>query len=116
MSHRLLKTVRQRGRDGRATGGERIRYTNMKHPERYCEAVESGTKLWCEEEVIGSREREIERLMLGIRLNEGVEADGVDPVASQKLQARGWLIQTGARLKLTPEGRHFCSEVTAALI
>lgn len=93
----------------------RTRYTNMKHPERYCEAVEGGESLWCEQEDLGEREMRLERLMLGLRLAEGVEAD-VDAREAARLRRRGWLEAEDGRLRLTPAGRHFCSEVTAALM
>ncbi len=100
--------------------GRRRRYTVMKHPERYCGVVEAWQEgatresLWCEQEVLEEADQTLERLMLGIRLNEGV-AVPVDAGSRRKLVSRGWLEDRPDRLVLTPAGRHFCSEVAAEL-
>jgi oxygen-independent coproporphyrinogen-3 oxidase len=99
------------------SGPARVRYTNMKHPERYCAAVEARSRLWCEEETVGADEQRTERLMLGLRLNRGVDAPAnVDPGAIRRLSERGWLEPNTDRLRLTPAGRHFCSEATVELL
>lgn len=95
--------------------GERVRYTNMKHPERYSVAVETQGELWCESETVDAEAKRLERLMLGIRLREGVEPDGVDPKALDHLVKRGWISLQEDRILLTPQGRHYCSEVTLEL-
>ena len=94
------------------------RYTNLKHPERYCTAVESGDTISFEREDIGPDTHRIERVMLGLRLNEGIDPGELRLSASgiEKLQARGWVETDGARLRLTRAGRHFCSEATLELI
>jgi oxygen-independent coproporphyrinogen-3 oxidase len=100
-----------------ADGPVRRRYTVMKHPERYCDAVEQGTKLWCDEEDLGAEELGLERLMLGLRLNEGLPhgAAQIDPRGLKQVQTLGWIEDHEGLLKLTPAGRHFCSEVVARL-
>ena len=97
--------------------GGRTRYTVMKHPMRYCEAVESGTGLWCETEELDKSAMELERLMLGLRLNEGIAAGSVSVEKSgvEYATRAGWLEGDEARFKLTPAGRHFCSEVVTRL-
>jgi oxygen-independent coproporphyrinogen-3 oxidase len=94
------------------------RYTNLKHPERYCAAVESGEKLWFEEENLSQENQRMERLMLGLRLNEGLDVSGLalDPGKLEKAEGQGWITSEGSRIKLTDEGRHFCSEVTLLLV
>jgi oxygen-independent coproporphyrinogen-3 oxidase len=92
----------------------RARYTVMKHPERYCDAIENGTPLWCDQETLGPDELDLERLMLGLRLNEGVDYQP-DPKARAAVENRGWLEPGPGPLRLTPQGRHFCSEVVARL-
>lgn len=108
--------------DDRAAGGgrgwgmevSRHRYTVMKHPERYCEAIETGRGLWCDEETLGQAELDLERLMLGLRLNEGVEYKPA-PRVRQDVERLGWLEPGTGPLRLTKQGRHFCSEVVARL-
>ena len=98
-------------------GEGRHRYTNLKHPTGYSEAVESGANLWCEHEILTDENRRLEQLMMGLRLSEGVSISGlpIDHGELQKLVHRGWLNAESDRLKLTDEGRHFCSEVALCL-
>lgn len=99
-----------------ADGPSKTRYTNMKHPDRYCEAVETGANLWCESEVLDNPTQSFERLMLGLRLNEGVSADVPHDVAGRtKMVRKGWVVDDPDTLRLTPGGRHWCSTVTTAL-
>jgi oxygen-independent coproporphyrinogen-3 oxidase len=97
---------------------EGVRYTNLKHPAGYCEAVEAGKPLPFESEQLGEDTRRTERIMLGLRLNDGLLLDGleIEPKGVDKLLHRGWVAQEANRLKLTPAGRHFCSEVALELI
>lgn len=94
------------------------RYTNLKHPERYCGAVERGEDLAFESELLDGATKRVERIMLGLRLTRGLELNGIalnlDIVA--KLQERGWVEKENGSLKLTREGLHFCSEVALELI
>lgn len=92
----------------------RIRRTNLKHPDLYVSAILSGERLWCEEEVLDDEALRLEQIMLGVRLSEGLQGDGFDRGALAGLQERGW-IEYGTGVRLTSEGRHFCSEVALAL-
>jgi oxygen-independent coproporphyrinogen-3 oxidase len=96
-------------------GGSRIRYTNLKHPEGYCAAVEAGAPLMFESETLDEATLRTERIMLGLRLNGGIVDDGFDSNTLHKLEGRGW-IERKDGIALTREGRHFCSEVALALI
>lgn len=100
-----------------AFGNPRTRYTNMKHPERFCEAIENQTPLWCESEELTEDMLAFERLMLGIRLTDGVSTGNlpIDHSEFLKLQKRGWLESSQDHLKLTREGQHFASEVIARI-
>ena len=92
------------------------RATNLKHPERYCEAVEAGTALAFEGEDLTEQILRTERTMLGLRLNEGVSEDGLPLQQVENLIERGWVRRVDGRIALTREGRHFCSEVALELI
>jgi oxygen-independent coproporphyrinogen-3 oxidase len=100
------------------TGDENsmTRYTNLKHPERYCAAVENSEKLPFEHEDLSPQTQMIERIMLGLRLNQGVSEPGMNEASIQKLIDRGWIEQDFETIRLTEEGRHFCSEVALELI
>lgn len=99
------------------TPDTRTRYTNFKHPLGYCERIENRQPLWCDSEELTLEDIRLERIMLGLRLNRGLHIAGLtlDPRAIQDLERRGWLSATPETVTLTPEGRHFCSEVAARL-
>ena len=96
--------------------GVSTRYTNLKHPDGYCKAVEAGTSIPFESEILSASTRNVERIMLGLRLNEGIPVGIADGSKIPALVDRGWVSADGERLKLTSEGRHFCSEVALELI
>lgn len=100
-----------------ATGEGRWRYTVTKHPVGYCNAIESGTSHVCEEETLGAQEIEMERVMLGLRLNEGLPLTGLsfDAAGLKKIVERGWGTWDSDVVRLTPAGRHFCSEAVTLL-
>lgn len=93
-----------------------MRYTNLKHPERYCAAVENGDQIPFESEIIDSATQRTERIMLGLRLNKGVSHEGMPEASLAKLEQRGWIGRDKTNVWLTAEGRHFCSEVALELI
>ena len=94
------------------------RYTNLKLPERFANAVESGETIFFEEEVLGQTERTMEAIMLGLRLNEGLDLGRteVDEAGLDRVSMLGWVERGEGRARLTPLGRHFCSEVALALV
>lgn len=94
-----------------------VRYTNLKHPNLYSEAVEAGRPLPFESESLDEETRRVERIMLGLRLNAGLDPAGLnlDQKALKQLEGRGW-IEANGRIRLTDEGRHFCSEVALELM
>jgi oxygen-independent coproporphyrinogen-3 oxidase len=102
----------------RNDSGIGTRYTNLKHPERYVAAVEAHQNLAFESEELGEDTLRVERLMLGLRLNEGLEVGELklDSRAVDRLVERGWIERSEKRIALSNEGRHFCSEVALELI
>jgi len=95
-----------------------IRWTHIKHPLRYCEAVERGWDLACEREVLTDEIRSEEAIMLGLRLNEGVALEKIhtDPHVLEKLIQKGWIIRENGWIRLTKEGRHYCNQVILELL
>jgi oxygen-independent coproporphyrinogen-3 oxidase len=101
-----------------ATDGKRVRSCNLKHPTRYSEAVEESRPLAFDLEELNSETLRTEAIMLGLRLNQGLSLTDV-PLGEKeikKLVDREWAEVTNDHLRLTPAGRHFCSEVALALI
>ncbi len=93
-----------------------VRYTNWKHPKQYCDAVESGAQIAFESENVSLKNLQIEGIFLGLRLAEGIERQLVlNSSGIGKCIGRGWLAESGERIKLTNEGRHFCTEVAVEL-
>lgn len=97
---------------------ENLRYTNLKHPERYVAAVSNGEPIAFESEPLDETTRRTEKIMLGLRLNEGFSADDLDLDSRtlQRLISKGWIETFSKRIRLTAGGRHFCSEVAIELI
>ncbi len=93
------------------------RYTNLKHPKLYSETG-SSTKSWrLETELLSSDERKLERIMMAIRLAEGVDVEWaqIEEASINQMVKRGWITRSEQRIKLTKEGQNFCSEVALAL-
>ena len=98
-------------------GAWRVRYTNLKHPVGYSDAVDTGGRLWCEVDRLNADSQRLETVMMGLRLTEGLSREGLelDARALRRLEGRGWVAVTDERVRLTPAGRHFCSEVALEL-
>lgn len=95
-----------------------IRWTHIKHPVRYCEAVERGEELACERETLGATEKRMEKIMLGLRLNEGLRLGDieVDEAGLRAMIGTGWVERDDGVVRLTKEGRRFCNRVVLALV
>jgi putative oxygen-independent coproporphyrinogen III oxidase len=91
-----------------------VRYGNVKPVERYCALVERGEPPVGSHETLTSRQRLAERLMLGLRMRDGVPAAWLaervarDPGRLSALlaawKARGLLTEDGDRARLTEAG------------
>lgn len=102
--------------------GERwVRTTRLLHPRRYCEAVETGTGINADEEVLTSETLRTEQIMLGLRLTEGLHLDSITLNSLTKrgvdaIVAKGWGTLHNNQLTLTRLGQDFCSDATLLLI
>ncbi len=95
------------------------RWWCVRSPERYVRAALGGTSPVAGDEVPDSGERRAERLLLGLRLAEGVDRGAVAPLDDrvvQDLAAAGLLIATDNRLTLTSAGMRLASAVTLELV
>ena len=94
-----------------------VRYTNLKHPDGYCAAVENGEKIYFEHEALTDDTLRTERIMLGLRLNQGIDQSLVKSAQNvEKLVQRDWIQIQNGQIKLSETGRHFCSEVALELM
>ncbi|MBI1734782.1 MAG: radical SAM family heme chaperone HemW [Candidatus Rokubacteria bacterium] len=90
-----------------------VRYTNVKPTPRYCAEVEAGRLPIDAAEVLDARQAGAERLILGLRLSDGVPAawlDGhcaADPALRRRVAGwrdRGLLVDSAGRTRLTEAG------------
>ena len=102
-------------------GGERRR--NGPSVARYVAALASGSAPPRETEVLDARTRAVERLMLGLRLDEPFALDEldqhgdlVDDAALMRLADGELVARTGTGVRLTPRGRRLGDAVTAELL
>ena len=99
-------------------GAERRR--NLPSVPRYRDALADGRLPPRELEPLDDRTRAVERLMLGLRLDEPLalaEADGtVDPDAVTRLADGGLVERVNGGIRLTPRGRLLGGAVTAELL
>jgi oxygen-independent coproporphyrinogen-3 oxidase len=97
-----------------------LRWRNAPSLERYVGALAAGRRPSREEEPLTETVRRRERLMLGLRLEEGVPfaaVDGaVDPAALARLERLGLAECRGGELALTARGRFLGGGVTAELL
>lgn len=94
-----------------------LRWTHIKHPERYCDAVEQRLPLACDSETLGEETLRLERVMLSLRTAEGLPVASDDRLLdrAKPLIQRGWLEQAEGALRLTREGRHWCDRIVVEL-
>ena len=90
------------------------RWWNVKHPARWAERVEAGTLAVAGREVLSDSARRVERVMLGLRMAEGLPAEEL--AGAEPLLERGLLRRAGDRYALTFEGRLLSDRVVAELI
>ncbi len=99
--------------------GERIRYTNIKHPVTFVEASNNNKSYWYDTEIIDEETAYTEKVMLGMRMNHGVVKNIFKPEIKEKLQnlqEKGWITLDGERVQLTDEGRMISNEVIVELL
>jgi oxygen-independent coproporphyrinogen-3 oxidase len=96
--------------------GRWVRRTNLKKPLAFCLAVERGESPWQETERIDPATREFERILLGLRLSEGLPLGGLPEAPVREGVRRGWFEVADGRLRLTREGRLFANDATALFL
>jgi len=96
--------------------GQRRRFTNLKGPKLYVDAISQGSPGFIEEEEVDAITQETERIMMGLRLNTGIKVESVDLRELTKLVKSGHLESQEDRIRLTPAGRLVANQVIARLI
>ncbi|HEY2724242.1 MAG TPA: radical SAM family heme chaperone HemW [Pseudonocardiaceae bacterium] len=97
-----------------------VRWWNVKHPARYTALLAEGRSPAAGREVLGAGERHTERIMLGVRLAEGLPMavlDGAGRSAADRAVSDGLLASVpGGRLVLTRRGRLLADAVVRDLL
>lgn len=92
------------------------RFFNVKHPARYAAMLSSGELPVAEREHLSAQERYEEKVMLGLRLREGLPAADLNSqVVEQKIQL-GLLEPAGTHIRLTDRGRLLADGIITDLI
>ena len=86
----------------------RMRWWNVKNPGVYAGRLRAGVSPAAAGEILGEEERELERVMLGLRTSEGIELDGLPGVASGH--------EAGAGCVSMPAGGRVASLIADGLI
>lgn len=95
------------------------RWWSVRSPERYIRAALDGASTVAGAEIPDADQRRAERLMMGLRLMEGVDRTAVAPIDDRvvtDLVAAGLLTAADGRLALTPAGVRLASAVTLRLL
>ena len=96
-----------------------VRWWNVKHPAAYAARVGAGESPGAGREVLTDEERRVERVLLEVRLREGVPLDLLHPagrVALERHAAEGLVEVHGDRAVLTLRGRLLADAVVRDLV
>ncbi len=91
------------------------RWWNVRPPAQYIGAVHSGVSPVGGEELLSEEDRELERLLLGLRVSDGVPAEWVQMRRAEAFVAEGLARADGGRLVLTDRGMFVANDVVLAL-
>lgn len=88
------------------------RFYNVKHPARYAATISGGELPIKDSEGLTAEDRHTEKIMLGLRLAEGIDANllGADELGKARRQAEAGMVEFvsvdgGQRIQLTNRGR-----------
>ena len=84
------------------------RFHNVKHPARYSATVSAGELPIKDSETLTDEDRHVEKIMLGLRLSEGIDAALLREEERRRARRQadaGMLVFDGGRVRLTDRGR-----------
>ena len=91
------------------------RWWNVKHPSAYAARLAAGESPARDRETLTPGDRHLERVLLEVRLREGLPLSLVDATGVDDVVARGLGVRQGDRLVLTREGRLLADAVVREL-
>jgi putative oxygen-independent coproporphyrinogen III oxidase len=92
-----------------------VRWWNVRPPQQYLEEVEARRLPLGGSESLGERERSMERLLLGLRVSDGVPMDWVDDEQVAPFIADGLVEGRGGRIALTDRGMFVANDLVLEL-
>jgi len=92
------------------------RWWNLKHPTAYAARITAGDSPALDGEALDEPTRAMERVLLEVRLRDGLPLDLVDRERVADVVARGLGLLKGDRLTLTREGRLLADAVVRDLL
>jgi putative oxygen-independent coproporphyrinogen III oxidase len=93
-----------------------VRYWHGRGIAAYGKAIRGGALGVIGSETVGSVMREQERVMLGLRLREGVRIDATRVAEARSLEGLGLLVLDGDRVRATVRGEAVLNQVTLRLV
>jgi putative oxygen-independent coproporphyrinogen III oxidase len=93
-----------------------VRYWHGRGIAAYGRSIREGSLAVTGSETVGSEMREQERLMLGLRLREGVRIDPTRVDEARSLEGLGLVVVDGDRVRATVRGEAVLNEVTLRLV
>jgi oxygen-independent coproporphyrinogen-3 oxidase len=91
------------------------RWWNVKHPGTYARALAEGRSPVADRETLDEPARHMERVMLELRLADGLQTDLCDRAALERVRAGGLLTVHDGRAVLTLRGRQLADHVVREL-
>jgi oxygen-independent coproporphyrinogen-3 oxidase len=105
------------GAHGRRTGAATQRH---RKPENWLQALKRNGHGIVEESIIGPDDAALERLLMGLRLREGIPhagvASAVDPAAIARLEKQGLIVREQERLRVLPVGMLLLDGILAEIV
>lgn len=95
------------------------RFYNVKHPARYNARLAEGELPIDGRETLTPEDQHTERLMLGLRMKEGIPLDWIQPAGHKVVDSyvhRGLLHIDGSRVAVTAEGRLFADGIVTDIL
>jgi putative oxygen-independent coproporphyrinogen III oxidase len=96
-----------------------VRWWNVKHPAAYAARIDQRLSPGAGRELLTEEDRRVERVLLEVRLREGVPLDLLRPqgrAAADRLHTDGLLVVAGGRAALTLRGRLLADAVVRELV
>jgi coproporphyrinogen III oxidase-like Fe-S oxidoreductase len=91
------------------------RWWNIRHPGAYADALAQGRSPAAGQETLDAAARRLERVMLEVRMAEGLASDLCDPQALERLRDGGLLTVHDGHAVLTLRGRQLADHVSREL-